>query len=137
MAKKKEVQEVQKVETPWHSMDLEAVYKELGKDGGLPKSGLTTREAEERLAKYGENKLSEKEKVTLLMRIWKQVGNVLVGILVFVAVVSAIRAIMAMATTVVREDYATEEEFAAKKEENDQNILTNWIQVGIILLVIM
>ena len=36
--------------------------------------------------------MSEKEKVTLLQRIWNQVANVLVGILVFVAIVSAVRA---------------------------------------------
>jgi len=53
--------------------------------------------------------------VTLLQRIWKQVANVLVGILVFVAVVSAVRAATA---------------------EETQNIITNWIQVGLIVFVI-
>ena len=61
MAKKKKEFESQKPETPWHALDLEAVYKELGKDDGLPKSGLTTAEAEDRLSRFGENKLSEKE----------------------------------------------------------------------------
>ncbi|CAB9528779.1 Sodium/potassium-transporting ATPase subunit alpha [Seminavis robusta] len=115
MGKKDAEEEEVKAATPWHAMELSAVYKELGKDDGLPKSGLTTAEAEDRLAQYGENKLSEKRKVTLLERIWKQVANVLVGILVFVAVVSAIR--------------------AATATDGD-TILTNWIQVGLILFVI-
>ena len=114
MGKKNEEKEVAP-KTPWHSMDLEATYKALGKDSGLLKSGLTSAEAAQRLQEYGENKLSEKRKVTLLEKIWKQVANVLVGILVFVAVVSAIR--------------------AATATDGD-TILTNWIQVGLIVFVI-
>lgn len=115
MAKKEEAPEEAKPKIPWHAMDLEAVYKELGKDGGLLKSGLTTAEADERVEKYGENKMSEKKKATLLERIWKLVANVLVAILVFVAVISAIRAATA---------------------KQSQNILSNWIQVGLIVFVI-
>jgi magnesium-transporting ATPase (P-type) len=101
--------------TPWHAMELVDVYKMLGKDESLPKVGLTSEEVVERLAKYGENKMSEKRKVTLLERIWKQIANVLVAVLVFVAIVSGVRA----ATSNVH-----------------QTILTNWIQVGLIILVI-
>jgi magnesium-transporting ATPase (P-type) len=101
--------------TPWHAMELQDVYLKLGKDDTLPKIGLTSVDVEERLEKYGENKLSEKHKVTLLERIWKQIGNVLVAVLVFVAAVSAIRA--ATAT-----DHPTK--------------LTNWLQVALIILVI-
>ena len=57
-------------EPPWHAMENDAVFKQLECSAELKKSGLTTEEAEERLAKFGENKLSEKEKVTLLQRIW-------------------------------------------------------------------
>ena len=81
----------------------------------LLSTGLSTAQAQQRFEKYGPNKLSEKEKVTLLQRIWAQVANVLVGILVFVAVVSAIRA----ATADVGED-----------------VVTNTIQVGLIVFVI-
>lgn len=115
MGKKNDEEEVATPKTPWHAMTLEAVCKELGKDTGLIKSGLTTAEAEERLAQYGENKLSEKRKVTLLERIWKQVANVLVAVLVFVAAVSAVR---------------------AATSDDPNTILTNWIQVGLILFVI-
>jgi len=75
----------------WHVMSREECYKELGLPEDIRKRGLTAEEAATRLEKYGENKLSEKEKETLLEKIWKQVANVLVGILVFVAVISAIR----------------------------------------------
>ena len=81
----------------------------------MSRTGLTTAQAQERLAQYGPNKLTEKEKVTLLQRIWHQVANVLVGILVFVAVVSAVRA--ATAT-------------------NNEDIVSNCIQVGLIMFVI-
>lgn len=101
---------------PWHCMTSADVYKELELDAEtIEKSGLTTAEAEKRLEKYGFNQLSQKEKETLLQKIWAQVNNVLVGILVFVAVVSAIR--------------------AATAEDTD-TLTTNWIQVGIILAVI-
>jgi P-type Ca2+ transporter type 2C len=113
--KKEEVVEEAAPKTPWHAMELDAVYKELGKDSNLVKVGLTTAEAEDRLAKYGENKLSEKRKVTLWERIYKQIANVLVGVLVFVAGVSAVR---------------------AATSTDSQVQLTNWIQVGLILFVI-
>jgi Ca2+-transporting ATPase len=107
--------DIQIDQPPWHAMDKNAVIGALDCDSSLQKTGLTDKEVEDRLEKYGENKLSEKEKVTLLQRIWKQVANVLVGILVFVAIVSLVRA-------------------ATAKETN--TVVTNWIQVGLIILVI-
>ena len=99
----------------WHCAQPVECYKELGLKEDLLSTGLSTTDAEARLEKYGFNKLSEKEKTTLLQRIWAQVANVLVGILVFVAVVSAIRA----ATATISED-----------------VVTNSIQVGLIVFVI-
>jgi Ca2+-transporting ATPase len=115
MSQKEEPKKEPYEEFPWHSLSTEACMKELHCPENTQKIGLTSSDAAARLQKYGPNRLSEKEKVTLLQRIWKQVANVLVGILVFVAVVSAIR--------------------AATAEEN-QNIVTNWIQVGLIVFVI-
>ena len=114
MGKEESVREA-KPKTAWHAMTLEAVYKELDLDDDLPKNGLTTQQAQERLEKYGENKMSEKRKVTIWERIYKQVANVLVGVLVFVAVVSGIR---------------------AGTSSDSQVQLTNWIQVALIILVI-
>lgn len=100
---------------PWHAKTAEECFKELGCREDHLTTGLSTEEAAARLQKYGENKLSEKEKVTLLQRIWNQVANVLVGILVFVALVSAIR--------------------AATIETTDGKV-TNTIQVCLIMFVI-
>jgi magnesium-transporting ATPase (P-type) len=99
----------------WHAHSNAEAYVEMGLGADLGTVGLTAEEAEKRFETYGPNKLSEKEKVTLLQRIWAQVANVLVGILVFVAVVSAIRA----ATADISED-----------------VVTNTIQVGLIVFVI-
>jgi len=115
MAKEEDNAADEKPKTPWHAMDLDAVYKELGKDSALLKAGLSTADAAQRLEEYGENRLSEKRKETIFEKIWAQVANVLVGILVFVAVVSAVR--------------------AATATDSD-TILTNWIQVGLITFVI-
>ena len=103
--------EIIRNDPPWHAMTREECYKELGLPENIRRVGLTSQQAAERLARYGENKLSEKRKVTLLEKIWNQVANVLVGILVFVAVVSAIRAVT-------------------------DDPVTNSIQVGIIVSVI-
>jgi len=103
---------------PFHAKTKEECYAELGCAADLVRVGLTDAEAKKRLETYGYNKLSEKEKVTIWQRIWNQVGNVLVGILVFVAVVSAVQAVR------------------SSIENNNQGVVTNSIQVGLIVFVI-
>ena len=107
---------------PFHASSKEECYKylEVGDSASYDRLGLTTTQANERLEKYGYNKLSEKTKKTIWQRIWHQVANVLVGILVFVAAVSAAQAIR----------FAT-------VEPNKENVITNSIQVGLIAFVIM
>jgi Ca2+-transporting ATPase len=95
----------------WHALTKEECFKELDLPANIRKNGLTTAQAAERLAKYGPNAMTTKEKETLLQKIWKQVNNVLVGILLFVAAISVVRAIT-------------------------DDPVTNWIQVGIIVGVI-
>jgi Ca2+-transporting ATPase len=107
--------DIKREQPAWHALDKKAVLKALDCNISLQQTGLTDEEVQDRLEKCGENKLSEKERVTLLQRIWKQVANVLVGILVFVAIVSLIRAV----TTDVA-----------------NTVVTNWIQVGLIVMVI-
>lgn len=99
---------------PWHCMTKEEVFKELELPDDIRKNGLTDAQAIERLEKYGENKLTENEKETLCQKIWHHVSNVLVGILVFVAIISAISAFAGIGSK-----------------------LQNWIQVGIIVGVIV
>jgi magnesium-transporting ATPase (P-type) len=76
---------------------------------------LTEEEAKQRLEKYGPNKMTSGKRKTMLERIWNQLNNVLVLVLVIVAVVSGVRAAFATIFDI---------------------ILTNWIQVGIIVGVI-
>jgi len=99
----------------WHAMSREEACAELNlKFENVLKSGLTTAEAKARLERYGPNALTEKEKKTLLQRIWKQVSNVLVGILVFVAIVSFAKGIIS----------------------SGEDRVTNFIEVGLITFVI-
>ena len=73
----------------WHIKTIDEVYAELGAKA----EGLSSEEAAKRLELYGPNKMSGKKKKNIFQRIWEQIANVLVGILVFVAVISFIRAI--------------------------------------------
>jgi len=116
MGKKDEEPQDQHQETPWHVLTVDNVIRELQLDSDLTSKGLSQAVAETRLEEFGPNKLTEARKKTLLERIWHQVNNVLVLILVIVAVVSGVRA---LTTT------------------DPQSIVTNWIQVGIIVGVIV
>jgi magnesium-transporting ATPase (P-type) len=109
------VGKAQKDDPQWHAMSKEDVLGVLGLPSDVRRTGLSTAEAAQRLEEYGPNKLSEKEKVTLLQRIWKQVNNILVGILVFVAIVSLIKGIIS---------------------KSGEDRMTNFIEVGLITFVI-
>jgi len=98
----------------WHAMTREDACGLMGLPADIREIGLTTAQAKERLEKYGPNQLTEKEKKTLLQRIWKQVGNILVGILVFVAIVSLVKGIIS----------------------SGESRVTNFIEVGLITFVI-
>lgn len=102
---------------PWHTMTKEEVIKELGLNSDIQKLGLTTEEANERLERYGENKLTEKEKETIWRKIWNQINNVLVLILAIVALISFI-SIFVIPTDI-------------------NPAYTSWLQIAIILGVIM
>jgi len=79
--------------SPWHTMTIEETIKQMGLKDDLTKNGLSIDEAASRLAMYGPNAMTEKVKVTLLQRIWHQINNVLVYVLMVVAVVSLIQAV--------------------------------------------
>ena len=65
----------------------------MGLHDDLPKAGLSVDDAASRLAKYGPNKMTEIQKKTIWQRIWHQINNVLVYVLITVAVVSLIQAV--------------------------------------------
>ena len=95
----------------WHVLDVDSTMDTLKTSMG----GLSTGKAKELLNVYGYNQLTEKKKKTLLERIWGQVNNVLVGILVVVAVVSSAKAATAKTT---------------------EDMITNWLEVALIIFVI-
>lgn len=101
--------------SPWHTMSIDGTIKQMGLKEDLPKAGLSTDEAASRLTKYGPNQMTEKVKITLLQRIWHQINNVLVYVLITVAVVSLIQAV----TT-----------------NNSNTRFTAWFQVALIVSVI-
>jgi magnesium-transporting ATPase (P-type) len=101
---------------PYFAKSKDECFANLGCSSDVEKVGLTSEDANLRLAKYGPNKLTEQGKRTIWQRIWKQVANVLVAILVFVAIVSLIRAITAVSV---------------------DDIVSNVLQIALIVFVIL
>jgi len=89
-SKKKDADAVSnKPSYPYFAKPVEACFEELKcAPATHAKRGLTKEEAAARLEKYGPNLMTEKKKVTLLEKIWHQISNVLVFILIVIAVVS-------------------------------------------------
>ena len=55
-----------------------------------PSSGLSSQQAQDRLARYGENRLKEKKKKTNLQRFFEQFKDVMILILIVAAAISFI-----------------------------------------------
>jgi len=102
-----------------YTQTAEEVLRELG----VGAEGLTTAQAEERLAKYGPNKLKEAPKPTLLQRFLAQLKDPMLIILMIAAVVSA-------ATTVL--DY-----FQLPEPRDIGHLTEGLVEVGIILIVVL
>ncbi|MBR5524695.1 MAG: HAD-IC family P-type ATPase, partial [Clostridia bacterium] len=102
-----------------YSLSSESVLQELE----TTPEGLTTQQAQERLAKYGHNKLKEAEKATWFQRFMAQLKDPMLIILMIAAVVSA-------ATTVI--------DFMQLPEPRDFGHLTEGlVEVGIIIVVVL
>jgi len=106
----------------WHAISVEDTVKQLKCDENVTDVGLTKEEAARRLAEYGPNKMTPAKKETIWQKIWKQIANVLVCILVVVALISAARAIVEM--------------LRPEDVKDPTTILTSWVQVGLITTVI-
>ena len=74
-----------------YTMSTDEVLQNLG----VGAEGLTTAQAQERLAKYGPNKLKEGEKPTLLQRFLAQLKDPMLIILLIAAAVSALTGMLA------------------------------------------
>lgn len=71
----------------WHTMNIEEVKRKLRTNLEL---GLTESEVQKRRITYGENKLAEKKKNSLLMRFIMQFNDFMIIILLIAAIISAI-----------------------------------------------
>ena len=74
------------IEINWHSLSEEEVLRKLNTD----LKGLSQREAEERLKKYGYNELAEKKGRTALQMLISQFKDVFILLLIFAAVFSIV-----------------------------------------------
>ena len=74
----------------FHKKSVEDVLKELGTNLD---TGLTQKEAEERLAKYGHNQLEKEEEESIWEKIKEQFEDLLVRILLFAAFISFLIAV--------------------------------------------
>lgn len=77
-------------EFQYHKKTVESVVADIRTD---LKSGLTQKEAESRLLKYGHNQLEKEEEESLFEKIKEQFEDLLVRILLLAAIVSFIIAV--------------------------------------------
>lgn len=70
----------------YYDQEINSVFEELG----VSESGLSSQEAEERLKKYGENELEEKEKVSILRLFISQFTSILIVILIIASIISVL-----------------------------------------------
>ena len=85
MEKKEEIIKENPTIYPAYSYSKEDVVEELKTDS---KNGLSVKEAEERLKKYGLNKLEEGKKTSFLMKFLKQFTEPMVIVLLLAALIS-------------------------------------------------
>ena len=71
----------------WHAVDIDAVVKQLETDA---EQGLSAQEADNRLRKYGPNRLPEEEKRGPLARFFAQFHSVLIYLLLAASVLAAL-----------------------------------------------
>ena len=71
----------------WHALSADVALQKLGSDA---REGLTAEEAKKRLETYGYNELQEKAPPTFLERLWGQIKDFVVMILIVSAIVSFI-----------------------------------------------
>jgi Ca2+-transporting ATPase len=70
----------------YYDQEINSVFEKLG----VSESGLSSQEAEERLKKYGENELEEKEKISILRLFISQFTSILIVILIIASIISVL-----------------------------------------------
>jgi len=81
----------------YYDQEINSVFEELG----VSESGLSSQEAEERLKKYGENELEEKEKVSILRLFISQFTSILIVILIIASIISVLLGELIDATVIL------------------------------------
>ncbi|MHB9034643.1 MAG: cation-translocating P-type ATPase [Anaerolineae bacterium] len=71
----------------WHTTSIEDISAELGSS---VTTGLTQAEADRRLEQFGPNALRQKPRATFLQRLWDQLNDFLIMILIVSAIISGI-----------------------------------------------
>ena len=71
----------------WHAMNAPEVLNSLNV---AAEAGLTSEEAEKRLAHYGPNELVEKKRTSFLQMLWAQINSFVIWLLIGAAVISAL-----------------------------------------------
>jgi Ca2+-transporting ATPase len=74
------------MEKAWHALKTEQVLRDLE----VHEQGLTSEEAERRLASYGPNQLFEAPRAGFLAMLWDQLNNFVVILLIVASVISAL-----------------------------------------------
>ncbi|GAN31808.1 cation-translocating P-type ATPase [Candidatus Brocadia sinica] len=75
------------IDTSWHTMSVDEVIRRLDTN---PDTGLSNRESDNRLRKYGYNQLEEKEGVSPLLLFLEQFNNFIVWVLIGAAIISGV-----------------------------------------------
>ena len=70
----------------WHSLSLDDTLKRLA----VQEQGLSSEEAQRRLAQYGLNQLTEAPRPGFLSKLWDQLNNFVVILLIVAALISAV-----------------------------------------------
>ena len=71
----------------WHALGVQEALQALQVDG---QAGLTSAQAKQRLDEYGPNELTERPPPTFWQRLWNQLTEFVVIILLVAAIVSAL-----------------------------------------------
>ena len=75
----------------WHTKEISEIEFELKTN---KKTGLTEEEAKKRLGKFGENKLADKKKESIIVKFIKQFNDFMIIILIIASIISAVVAKM-------------------------------------------
>ena len=71
----------------WHTKEINEIEKVLGTN---IEKGLCEEQVEERRKKYGENKLAEEKKESIIVKFFKQFNDFMIIILIIASIISAI-----------------------------------------------